>query len=163
LTCHSSAATSPVEQGRAQVERNAVDGVDGAVDQRIDVVGLFAQHRIGAVQPRRQHGHRHLDGVRLPPSSSWISRAMRVRSCSLTRSVWALSSARRARVAHFLLLQLAVGDVGHDAVPAHRAGRQACGVQRRLIHLTSFQASTQMRPSQFQLHSAVAEACMASR
>jgi hypothetical protein len=30
-----------------------------------------------------------------------------------------------ARVAHFLLLQLAVGDVGHDAVPAHRAVRQA--------------------------------------
>jgi hypothetical protein len=36
----------------------------------------------------------------------------------------------------------------------------ACGVARRLIHLTSYQSSTQMRPYQYHLHIADDDACM---
>ena len=105
-----------------------------------------------------------LMAVRLPPSSSWISRAMRVRSCSLTFSMWAVSSASRARewrtssCSSLLSVMLVMMPSHCTAPPA-----SARGVERRLIHLTSFQASTQMRPSQFQLHSAPAEAVIESR
>ena len=111
-----------VQHGGTQVQRNAVHGVDAAVDQSIDIVGLFLQQRVVRRQAARQHGQRHLDRRQIA-TQVIVQFARQARAFVFLDLVDMRSQLGQAgaRLAHFDLFQPAFRDIRHDAFPLHRA------------------------------------------
>ena len=114
-----------VQHGGAQVQRNAVHGVDAAVDQGVDIGGFFLQLGIIRRQAARQHGQRHLDRRQIAAQVvvQFARQARALVFLDLVDMRRQLGQAR-ARLAHFDLFQPAFRDIRHDAFPLHRAVRQ---------------------------------------